>query len=169
LNFPAVSWSRKFGGRKGQSHISLVSTKIGRRKIRLGPPRRRFFRSFIIKDWIAFASSSVRSRPYMRPKTPIGKEFLALLLHVPLSTFGSMAVSLVVVFPIDWLLKNARLDISSIGDLGPYNPAFWGLPFSLGILVNRFMGNRGACWVWVVGLVCCGTSQSSNILEILTF
>jgi hypothetical protein len=76
-----------------------------------------------------------------------------MLLHVPLATFGSMAVSLVVITPASWLLRMAGLDLSYIGRLGPYTPAFWAMALLLGLLTNRYMENRFAGWVWAVGLV----------------
>jgi hypothetical protein len=89
----------------------------------------------------------------MPAKKTIGQELLALLVHFPLATLGSMALSFVVMAPLSWVLRMLQFDVSYVGQLGPYTPAFWGVALLLGLLVNKFMSNRSACWVGGIGLV----------------
>lgn len=51
------------------------------------------------------------------------------------------------------LFNNSRAIQTAFDAGGALNPFLWGPGLIMGLLVNRFVLNRSACWVWLAGIV----------------
>jgi hypothetical protein len=88
---------------------------------------------------------------------------LAFSLHVLVAMVASMVlggVLLIITSPLLNKSKNPWFDF-------PYSPLLWGSAFLLGLLLNRFMRDASARWVWLVGacwltLLVLGDIKSDN-------
>ena len=75
------------------------------------------------------------------------------VLHGLVATVGGLVLGFVVLsfVPLHRVGPHWRL-ITFLTDV-PYSPAFWLAALILGYVVNRYMGDRVACWVGVAGLL----------------
>ena len=81
----------------------------------------------------------------------IGKEILALFLHVPLAMVVGTFVGLVLNLFLGWILAIFGFRTNQLPDLGVFNPLLWSGSLFLGALINRRTHHRSAYWVAGVG------------------
>jgi hypothetical protein len=81
----------------------------------------------------------------------IGKEILALFLHVPLAMAVGTFIGVVLNVFIGRMLAILGFRTNQLPDLGVFNPLLWGSSLFLGALVSRRTHHRSAYWVAGVG------------------
>lgn len=81
----------------------------------------------------------------------IGKEILALFLHVPLAMAAGTFIGLALNVFIGLMLAILGFRTNQLPDLGVLNPLLWSGSLFLGALINRRTHDRSAYWVAGVG------------------
>jgi len=96
----------------------------------------------------------------MRSARPV-----SFLLHASVAMVIGPIVVFVVALSAVIFFNNSQGINSVLNAGGAANPLLWGPGLILGLLVNLFVPNRTACWVWMAGIVwiACGVFASLSI------
>lgn len=89
-----------------------------------------------------------------KKKSPDGHSTLvSFLLHASAAMIFSPLVVFAAILTAALLFRNSSIINSVLNAGGVLNPLLWGPGLIFGILLNRFVLRRTACWVWVAGMV----------------
>lgn len=87
----------------------------------------------------------------MWPKKSPLEEVIALVVHFPISIFGTVLVAAVLSWPVAAIFS--RLGARRIDFATAYNPFLWVSGILLGLLINRFAHHRSAYWAGTLALL----------------